>query len=141
MSPKYAEPPITYLDDGINFRLDEEICVYSRGFTLVVPKGRVSDLASIPRVLWNEVAPFQLSIIAPFVHDELYRHGGEITVRSHGPTTLIDSQHTFTRADADAFLLDLALQQGVSPFRAHAAYYAVRCFGGSSWQSAPHTQP
>lgn len=130
------EPPLTYNDTTGMWTVDAEVCVPSLGYCLVVPKGFVTDLASIPRVFWSEIAPFQLSIIAPVTHDFLYQHGGNITTRVKGADVLIDTAHVFSRAEADAFLRDLATQQGVPAWRRNAAYYAVRLFGKSSWRPA-----
>lgn len=127
-----AEPKVVYDDDGADWTLLEEYVVTSRGYTLVVPKGRVTDFASIPRVFWNLEAPFQLSCGAPTVHDELYRHGGLITIR----TATGEQVKRFTKADADAFFLDLMTQFGVPRWRRYSAYYAVRWFGASSWQGS-----
>lgn len=124
------EPAMTYLDDD-RWRLDSDICVTSRGVTLCVAAGFTTDLASIPRVLWDVIAPFELSSIAPTVHDFLYQHGGRIVTRT---TSGLNLTRTFTRAQSDSFLLDLMEQEDVPAWRRNPAYYAVRCFGGAAWQ-------
>lgn len=128
------EPPLTYNDTTGMWTVDAEVCVPSLGYCLVVPKGFVTDLASIPRVFWSEIAPFQLSIAGPLVHDWLYEHGGQIATRVQGQRIRVDQTHTFSRAQADAFLRDIAEQHGVPAWRCNAAYYAVRWFGASNWQ-------
>lgn len=132
------EPPITYNDDD-TWTLDAEFSVQSRGYSLVVPQGFVTDLASIPRPFWSEIAPFELSIGAVVLHDWLYQHGGRILCRNvplPNGGQIAAAPLTFTRADADAFLRDIAAQFGVSLWRRNAAYYAVRLFGGRCWVSA-----
>ena len=43
---------------------------------VTVPAGFRFDLASIPRLLWPVVGPFELSIDAPLFHDACYQYGG-----------------------------------------------------------------
>lgn len=136
-APRIPEPEITYLE-GDHWRLERELLVVTRGSLLVVPAGFTTDLASIPRALWTVIAPFELSCVAPIVHDWLYQHGGRIETR-HATLRLM---RTFSRADADAFLLDLMEQEAVSVWRRWSAYHAVRLFGASSWQApTPPTPP
>ncbi len=131
------EPAITRDDARGLWRVDEDVIAFSRGYTLIVPKDFETDLASIPRVLWNVIAPFDLSCVAPIVHDWLYQHGGTIETQVQSATICLRHPRTFTRADADAFLLDLMTQEDVPAWRRQSAYWAVRLFGGSSWQSLP----
>lgn len=121
--------------------VDAEFTAPTKGHVLVVPQGFETDLASIPRAFWNIIAPYELSLPAPIVHDWLYRHGGQIVDRCVAG----DCSATFTRAAADGFLLDLMQQEGVAWWRRQAAYYAVRTFGGKCWTkssaSTSETQP
>jgi hypothetical protein len=91
---------------------------------LVIPSGFVFDLASIPRVIWNVIAPFELSLAAPLVHDFLYRFGG-----------LLPNGERYTRGEVDDMFLEIMTSEGVSPWRRIAAYRAVRMFGGRAWDS------
>jgi hypothetical protein len=86
-----------------------------RGVT--VPHLFQFDLSSIPRLAWPVVAPFELSVVAPLIHDWLYCNDGVIT------------GWTFTRLQADAMFYDIMVDEGVSRWRAGAAYRAVRTFG------------
>lgn len=129
------EPAITRDDTNGLWRLDEDVIALSRGYTLIVPAGFETDLASIPRLLWNIIAPFELSCVAPIVHDWLYEHGGVIETQVQSATICIRHPRTFTKADADLFLLDLMTQEGVAAWRRNAAYYAVKWFGESAWQA------
>jgi len=127
------EPENHYDDAKSMWIIDEEVVAPSRGYTLIVPKGFETDLASIPRALWETIAPFELSYVAPICHDWLYEHGGQITVRT--PTG--DVMHTFTKAETDLFFLDLMAQQNVPAWKRDAAYAAVCECGASSWKAAP----
>lgn len=95
------------------------------GRTFVVPAGFVTDLASVPRVCWPLVAPFDLSCAAPIAHDWLYRHAGRFDA------------WTYTRAAADALFRDLMAHEGVPRWRRVAGYAGVRAFGGASWGASP----
>lgn len=96
-----------------------------RRFVLVEPwvwngikvvAGFVCNLASIPRLLWWIVDPLDLGEAGALLHDWLYKnHGG------------------YMRAEADRFFLEIMLADGVTPWRAQAAYRAVRMFGGVAW--------
>src|SRR5690242_19553768 len=54
------EPVVVHDVETDDWTVKEEYVVSSRGFTFVIPKGRVTDFASIPRIFWNVEAPFQL---------------------------------------------------------------------------------
>jgi hypothetical protein len=131
------EPSLIYNDDD-TWTLEGDFSIASRGYQLTVPAGFRFDLASIPRALWSLEAPFELSIAAPVVHDWGYRHGGAIPVGSPSSSGTYPTQ-VFSRANVDAFFLDIMAQRGVSWWRRQVAYRAVRLFGGSSWQSPSPT--
>lgn len=133
MNPMIAQPAITQVSLSPRIvRLDEEICVTSRGWQLVVPKGRLSDLASVPRLAWILIDPLELSTVAAFVHDELYERGGRIRASRFGyPTS--NATERFTREEADDFLYDLAAQSGVWWWRRALAWRFLRWFGAGNW--------
>lgn len=86
---------------------------------LVVPKGFLTDLASIPRALRNLPAfdPDGLSRRPAVVHDWLYQ------VQSH------------PKLWCDGFLRDAMIAEGCSKADAEAFYEAVHLFGQSSWDA------
>lgn len=92
-----------------------------------VPKGFESDLASVPRLLWPLIGSHELSIVAPVVHDYLYR--------SRGQYWAVDRKHYMNRADADRVFLRLMELEGVKTWRARGAWLAVRLF---AWDWRPH---
>lgn len=103
--------------------------VYQDGETsITIPQGFETDLASVPRALWTIIAPFELSIIAPVVHDLIYQHGGEVTAYTDPP-------RRYTRGEADALFERIMTQEGVPDWRRHAAYDAVREAGASHWRA------
>lgn len=118
-----AQPKVSYLVDSQEWELEEDFLFADFGLHLTIHKGFRFDLASIPRLLWRLIAPFELSITAPLVHDYLYRCGGRLP----GGAIL-------EREDADQLFLQIMEAAGVSWWRRRAAYRAVRIFGSRAWK-------
>lgn len=108
-----------------NWILTEAFHYVGNFFDINLPKGFVTDLASIPRFLWRIIAPFELSLTAPIVHDFLYRNQGTVFTNN--------IYLTFTRKEVDDLFLAIMKDEGVSAWRRNIAYRGVRMFGGSSW--------
>lgn len=126
------------VEDG-QWRVAREFSIHSRGWTLVVPAGDSTDLASVPRIGWCFIAPYEDGLAGPSAHDHLYRNGGRIRSSQYGYP--VDGVvHTFTRGESDAFLNDIMKQDGVARWRRWATYLAVRCFGRSSWHATQAVQ-
>ena len=90
--------------------------------TFLIPTGFEFDLASIPRGIWPIIGSFELSIVAPLIHDLLYRFkGGGMIFGGR-----------MTRAEADRLFYDLMIMEGVAKWKANAAYRAVQIFA-SRW--------
>jgi hypothetical protein len=105
--------------------------VYDDGETrLTVPAGFRFDLASVPRLFWPLVAPFELSIAAPLLHDFLYRYAGD------PPPPATKPSRRYTRRDADRLFREAMAAEGVAAWRRYGAFAAARLFGGSSWGRA-----
>lgn len=120
-------PPIlTYL--GRNRWRLEQAYDYRHGDTRIrVPKDFQFDLASIPRALWWLIAPFELSIVAPLIHDFLYRF------RGNPPPGSITPSRTYSRAEADELFETIMRQEEVPAWRRKAGFAAIRLFGGRRW--------
>jgi uncharacterized protein DUF1353 len=122
-------PPVLTWVGGNQWRLEANY-VYRDGATIItVPAGFAFDLSSVPRALWWLIAPFELSIAAPLLHDFLYLHG------SSPPAGSVDPPRTYTRADADRVFVELMRAEGVPSWRRFLGYAAVRLFGGNAWRS------
>jgi hypothetical protein len=94
------------------------------GGTLEVPVHFLTDLGSIPRVLWWWLSPDDYDISYPsVVHDYLYKRKGNLT----GQTGL--TVHRIDRKTADCVLKEAMASVGASPFRREAVFWAVRTFG------------
>lgn len=93
------------------WEVEEDYKVVVLENTIEIPKGFISDLASIPRVMWVVFPPFGRYTEASVVHDYLY------------------STSEMSRKECDQVFLALMLQNNVGPFTAKTMYYAVRLFG------------
>lgn len=94
--------------------------------TFRIPIGFEFDLASIPRAIWPIIGSFELSIVAPLIHDYLYQTQGKGLLHRHTFVERIGV--TFTRKQADDIFLALMLREQVPAWKARAAYAAVRLF-------------
>lgn len=123
-------PAITYLVKQQLWRLEKDYVYDSdEGWHIHIRAGFPFDLASIPRPAWRLIAPFELSIAGPLVHDALYTYGGRCRLYAE-----VHPYKSFTRVEADKLFLRMMEAEGVSVPRRRAAYAAVRTFGRSHWQ-------
>lgn len=120
-------PVLTYDTGSKRWRLENDYVYADDGTTITVPKEFLFDLSSIPRPLWWLIAPFELSISAPLLHDFLYQNGG------NAPHA-IDPDNSYTRAATDALFKKME-KEGVSGWRRTAAFLAVRVFGSLAWRN------
>lgn len=86
---------------------------------ITVPQNFLSDLASIPRIMWWAIAPFDIARPA-VIHDFLYR-----SMRDN------NSHNRHARAIADKILLQgiEEMWPKVNTLKKYAVYFAVRLFG------------
>ena len=120
-------PVFTYLVSERKWRLEEAYRYRDEAHRITVPEQFEFDLASIPRLFWWLIAPFELSIAAPLLHDFLYRYRGD------PPAGAIEPPRIYSREEADRLFRRVMASEGVARWRRAAAYRAVRWFGGSSW--------
>jgi hypothetical protein len=120
-------PVITQLDARL-WRLEADYKYRDGETTITIDAGFEFDLASVPRAFWSLIAPFELSVAAPLLHDFLYRCGGKPPAGSTHPP------RTYTRAEVDGMFRTIMEAEAVSPWRRVLAYLAVRIFGRSAWR-------
>lgn len=107
---------LVMVDDGGTFTLHEPLVYDSdRIARVVVPAGFRTDLASIPRGLWNVLPPIGRYDAAAVVHDHLYQHNG------------------VSRSAADGVLLEAMCVLGVAQWQRWAIYAGVRVGGWLVW--------
>ena len=81
-----------------------------------VPKGFITDFASIPKQFWSLIPPYGKHTKAAVVHDYLYKN------------------HSTTRKEADQIFLKAMEALGVNPIKRGLMFNAVRAFGGKAWK-------
>ena len=102
------------------------------GYNFTIPKGFTFDLASIPRILWWLIAPFELTIVGPLIHDYIYKFGGKLPKQNFsykGKYRLLD------QVEADTIFLKIMNIEGVPTIRQIIVYNAVRIFGYKFWRN------
>jgi hypothetical protein len=82
---------------------------------IVVPKGTITNLASVPRILWTIFPPHGKWAKAAIIHDYLYDNG------------------IGTKKFADEVFLEAMETLGVPRIRRTLMYWAVRLFGRGSY--------
>jgi Protein of unknown function (DUF1353) len=120
-------PVLTFIGGG-RWRLEQAYAYRDGEHVVTVPAGFEFNLSSVPRLFWAVIAPFELSITAPLLHDFLYRYGGR------PPAGSVSPPRTYTRAEADAMFRRIMRAEGVSAWRRILGYAAVRLFGRSDWR-------
>ena len=101
--------------------VDQPLIALRNGDKLIVPRGYITDLASIPRVFRNVFNVNGLLRAPAVLHDWLY------------------SSQRFTRAMSDAIFLEAMEARGVDRAERYAVYSAVRAFGWSYWNKREKT--
>ena len=97
-------------------RFEYHVGEYPSPNVIVIPAGTVTDLASVPRVLWVVFPPHGRYAKAAIIHDYLYEHGIE------------------TKEYADKVFLEAMETLGVPRIQRTLMYWAVRLFGRGSYQ-------
>lgn len=110
------------------------------GRKLVIPKGFIFDLASVPRIFWtiSGVTPGRLGWAAPLIHDFLYEHRGKLPEGSYFlfmNDKWVSSSIVWTRRSADKMFCRLMREDGISRFKRRMAYRAVRLGGWTYWNT------
>lgn len=110
-----VKPPLLPLN-GRRWRLSGSLVFYLGDLTFTVPDGTVTDLASVPRLLWVAFPPFGTYTYAAVLHDWAYQSG-------------------LPRHLADGLFLTAMKASGTHLFTRSAMYLAVRLFGWSCYRS------
>lgn len=106
--------------DGIHYRLEQEYWYEVNGYIIKVPKGFITDFASVPRAFWTIFPPFGRYTPSAVVHDFLYSQYNETGIN---------------RTLADRIFLCIMKELGVGIIKRNVMYRAVRMFGEMSWKS------
>lgn len=95
---------------------DYHVGAYPSLAVIRVPVGTITDLASVPRILWAIFPPHGQYAKAAIVHDYLYEHA------------------IGTKVWADRVFLEAMTVLGVARWRRVAMYWAVRLFGRGNYK-------
>jgi hypothetical protein len=102
---------------------------------ICIPKGFVTDLASIPRLFWTLLPPDGPWVKAAVIHDYLYYTKGSGLWKGHPRS--ISRAKDYTRPEADWILRDAMKDRHVDGFGRNAIYFAVRFGGQHGWDNSP----
>lgn len=96
-----------------NYKTCHTIFVKINDNTIIIPKDFITDLASVPRVIWPVLSPTRSDLMSSSVlHDYLYAcHNG------------------LKRKEIDNIFYYSLIEKGVSPIIAYEMYFSVRFFG------------
>lgn len=101
-----------------SFQLTDPFMVSIDSRLITIPRGFITDLASIPRFLWSFYSPSETVTILPAViHDYMYSCVTE-----------------YNRYEADNIFYYALRENGMRKFKALKYYYAVRWFGWAHYK-------
>ena len=129
---------LTYTNPDIDKDALKRVGVSAPGFEIFVKKGFVTDLASVPRICWAFIAPWDVARAA-IVHDLLYK-----SIRQYRSKKLKNSENpkvisAAKKAADDVFHMAMKdAEPSVAGWKIAAAYYSVRMFG--RWSIIPREE-
>lgn len=127
----FLQLPALEFEGRDKWKLATEMVYHSKLFdlTITIPKGFITDLASIPR-LFTRLIPVNGRHRAPaVVHDYLYSTKGHINyVPRNGGFGI-----TIPRKECDLIFLEAMKEAGVSAWKRNVMYAAVRAGGWASF--------
>ena len=129
---------LTYTNPDIDEDALERVGVEIKGSKISVKKDFVTDLASVPRMCWAFIAPWDVARAA-IIHDLLYKRIRQYRVgcskglmNSEDPKLISDAK----KASDDVFHMAMKdANPPVAKWKIAAAYYSVRMFG--RWSIIP----
>lgn len=99
------------------FRLTKNFYVRHKGSLYIIPKGFLTDFASVPRALWPIFPPHGKYTRAAVFHDWLYQFG------------------PLSRLEADRAFLEAMQSLDVPLLQRRLMYRGVRLGGGRAWSA------
>ena len=133
--------PLTYTNSDMDQKGLEGVGVGITDSTITVAQDFVTDLASVPRICWAFIAPWDVARAA-IIHDLLYktirmyrRQCSKCLKNSEDPVLIHDAKE----ASDNVFLLGMKdAEPPVPKWKMYAAYYSVRLFG--RWSIIPRKE-
>ena len=118
---QFTKPLIVQFVDNNLFCLTESfeyhVGSYPSSEIIVVPKGFITDFASVPRVFWSLIGPIDSHGKAAVIHDYLY----EIKYKND-------------REAADKIFREALIVLGTPMWKVNVMYASVRMFGQTRWE-------
>ena len=132
---------LTYTNPDINEDALERVGVEVKGFKITVRKDFVTDLASVPRMCWAFVAPWDVARAA-IIHDLLYKRIRQYRAEKkkklgnwEDPKVIREAK----RASDNVFHMAMKdANPSIAGWKIAAAYYSVRMFG--KWSIIPRDE-
>ncbi len=128
MSSFTEMPPLLPMPDGRFWKVTADLTYYvgaeGSDTYVLVPKGALTDFASVPRILQNIFPPWGLYGPAAVVHDQLYTDQHMVV---DGKVAAI------TRKQADDIFLEAMGVLNVPVWKRDAMYAGVRAGGWMPW--------
>lgn len=104
-----------------------------RNEEIVVPAGFVTDLASIPRLVWSFYPPDGPWVKSAIVHDFLYDTQGDGRWNSAAG---VNREKPYSRAESDGILLEGMAERDVGRWERFVIWASVRLGGKRGWDRA-----
>ena len=132
---------LTYTNPDINEDALERVGVEVKGSKITVKKDFVTDLASVPRMCWAFVAPWDVARAA-IIHDLLYKRIRQYRAEKkkklgnwEDPKVIREAK----RASDNVFHMAMKdAEPSIAWWKIAAAYYSVRMFG--RWSIIPRDE-
>ena len=133
------ERALSYTNPDIDEDALERVGVKVKGSKITCSKDFETDLASVPRICWAFIAPWDVARAA-IIHDLLYKRIRQYRAKIDENDLNINAKINFykqaKKASDQVFLMAmLDAQPSVPKWKIYAAYYAVVLFG--RWSIIP----
>lgn len=116
---KFTTPAILELMDRFLWKVHEPFDFYlsdDKNDVIEIPVGFLTDLASVPRIMWSFLPPDGKYAKAAIIHDYLYDNALR------------------TKQEADLIFLDAMTVLGVPKWKRTVMYLAVKYFGRGKYK-------
>ena len=132
---------LTYTNPDIDEDALNDVGVNVKGHKIAVKKDFVTDLASVPRMCWTFIAPWDVARAA-IIHDLLYKRIRQYRkAHSTGLKNSEDPKVISAAKKASDNVFHMAMKDAepsVAGWKIAAAYYSVRMFG--RWSIIPREE-
>ena len=132
---------LTYRNDKIDVKAQEKIGVECPMHKITCKKDFVTDLASVPRICWAFIAPWDVARAA-IIHDLLYKRIRQYRAEKKKKLGNWEDPKVIREAKrASDNVFHMAMKDAEPPiagWKIAAAYYSVRMFG--KWSIIPRDE-